>query len=166
MFQQIISIFLLIIIAVCVIGTLLCFVAQGILLFSEYSAFFFKLYLYFFEHKEYKVYKEVKKLIKENRDNIKVCSSYTDTYNMQGYYFLVHDKYVSLWKDKNPVFVTFHQYILDEFIKLGNYMTDILCIREADDNKRKQMEERIKELKKEIEEGKVRLVKLNEQDNA
>ena len=132
MFQQIISIFLLIILAVCVIELLVCFGALGIILLSKYSSFFLKLYLYFFERGDYKTYKEVKKLIKENRNNVKVCSSFTKTDKMQGYYFLVHEKCVSLWKDSKPIFVTFHQYILDEFIKLGDYMTDILCTREAD----------------------------------
>ena len=136
--------------SICLLGLLVCFGALSIIKLSKYNKFFLKVYLFFFVHEDYKTYKEVKKLIKENRDNIKVCSSFVETNKMQGYYFLVHEKCISLWKDNKPIFVTFHQRILDEFIELGGYMTDILCIRESDDCCRKQIETRIKEIETEI----------------
>ena len=166
MVKSIISTVLFILLALCLLGLIASMCALMICWLSDKSAFFLKLYMFFFEKEDYKQYKEVKKLIKENQNNVKVCSSFTETDKMQGYYFIVHEKCVSLWKDSNPIFVSFHQYILDEFIKLGDYMTDILCTREADIYHRKQLEKRIKELEKEIAERKAKLAELNGQDNA
>lgn len=166
MFQQIISIFLLIILAVCVIGLLVCFGALGIIWLSRYSAFFLKLYLYFFERGDYKLYQEAKMLLKET-GFIPVCSSFTDTTKQKGIYFLVHDNSVSLWKDDKPFFVEpFHSFVINQLIKKANLSETILSVREADIEHKKQIDVLVKQLEKEIEEDKARLAKLNEQNNA
>lgn len=91
-----------------------------IVYFSQYCKLFFKIYLFLFEHEDYKIYKDVKNFLK-NGGIIPVYSSYTNTRELNGYYFIVFDnKKVSFWKNNEPVFVEFHKFILKELIKLAD----------------------------------------------
>ena len=147
---------------ICFIGLLVCFGALTIIALSKHSKLFLKIYLYFFEREDYDVYKEVKKILKSG-GTIPVLSSFVDTKEQKGLYFLVLDRGASLWKDKEPVLVEFHQFVLDELIEIGNLRPAILKTHEADVQHRKELDERIARLEKEIAEGKAKLAKLQEE---
>ena len=158
-----VNIILTTILALCGIGLVVSFGILSIIALSKYSKLFLKIYLYIFEHSDYKVYKEVKQLLK-NGEIIPVCSRFTDAKTMNGYYFMVFDnKEVSLWKDDKPVLVYFHQKVIDEFIKIGHLQWSINTIWEGDNKYMKELNERIAQLEKEIAKEKAKLEELNEQ---
>lgn len=161
MLKTILVIISLTIIAICLLGLIVCFGALVILFFSDYSKLFFKLYIYFFEKEDYSIYKEAKNILK-NGGTIPVCSSFTNTKEKEGIYFLVLPESVSLWKDTKPVLVEFHHFMIDELIEMANIQEIITSTREADNKHRKELEERIISLKKEIEKRKAKLAELEE----
>ena len=153
-----------IILALCVIAIIVGLGMIVILDLSKHSKLFLKIYLYIFEHGDYKVYKEVKQLLK-NGEIIPVCSRFTDTKATEGYYFMVFDnKEVSLWKDDKPVLVYFHQKVIDEFIKIGHLQWAINDIWECDNKYMKELNDRIVQLEKEIAEGKAKLAELEKEE--
>ena len=147
---------------ICFIVILVCFCALTIMALSKHSKLFFKMYLYFFVREDYDVYKEAKKILKSG-GTIPVLSSFIDTKEQKGLYFLVLDRGASLWKDKEPVLVEFHQFVLDELIEMGNLRPIILKTHEADVQHRKELEEQIARLDKEKAECKAKLAKLQEE---
>jgi len=152
------------------IAFLVCIVALAIIYLSRYSAFFMKLYMFFFQREDYDVYREVKQMIKRGEPLIKYAA-WTPMEERKGISLIVSDKYVSIWKDSDCYLVSgFHDTILKEIIKEAHLEEDVVILREQaieyiKELKRKQAEDeaRIKQLEKEIEERKA---KLNEQDNA
>lgn len=150
------NIILTTILAICVIALIVC----GIITLSKHSKLFFKIYLYIFEHEDYKVYKELKSFLKGG-GTIPVRSRFADTNVLDGYYFMIFDKKeISLWKDNKPVFVAFHKFILDELIKLDNAQEAIEITWNYDNAYRKQLNERFAQLEKEIAQGKAKLEQL------
>ena len=146
---------------ICFIGLLVGFCGLTIMALSKHSKLFLKIYLYLFEREDYNVYKEAKKILKSG-GTIPVLSSFVDTKELKGLYFLVFERGADLWKDKEPVLVEFHQFVLDELIEIGNLRPIILKTQESDVQHLKEMEERIALWKKEITEGKAKLAKLQE----
>ena len=73
---------------------------------------------------------------------------------------------VSIWRGEKCCLVRFHQFLLDELIKIGNLEKPIQVIREIDIEYMKDLKDRIAKLEKEIAESKAKLAKLNEQNNA
>lgn len=156
------NIILTTILALCGIALIVCVAVLSIIALSRCSKLFLKIYLYIFEYGDYKVYKEVKQLLK-NGEFIPVCSRFTNTKEMKGYYFIVFDnKEVSLWKDDKPILVYyFHRKIIDEFIKIGHLQWVINTVWEGDNKYIKELHDRTAQLEKEIAENKAKLKELN-----
>ena len=132
---------------ICFIGLLVGFCVLTIMDLSKHSKLFLKIYLYLFEREDYNVYKEAKKILKSG-GTIPVLSSFVDTKERKGLYFLVFERGADLWKDKEPMLVEFHQFVLDELIEIGNLRPIILKTRESDVQHLKELDERIALLKK------------------
>lgn len=155
-----VNIILTTILAICGIVLIVGLGMITILALSEHSKLFLKIYLYIFEHEDYKIYKELKAFLKGG-GIIPVRSRFADTNVLDGYYFMVFDnKDVSLWKDGKPVFVSFHKLILNELIKLDDAQEAIEITWNYDNAYRKQLNERIAQLEKEIAENKAKLEEL------
>lgn len=173
MTQTIISTIFSVLLGILGIAFLVCIAALAIIYLSRRSAFFMKLYMFFFQREDYDVYREVKQMIKRGEALIKYAA-WTPMEERKGISLIVSDKYVSIWKDSDCYLVSgFHDNVLKEIIKEAHLEEDVVILREQAieyvkelNRKREEGEARIKQLEKEIEEGKAKLAKLNEQDNA
>lgn len=158
-----VNIILTTILALCGIALIASIGTIAIIALSRHSKLFLKIYLYIFEHEDYKVYKELKTFLKGG-GTIPVRSRFADIKALEGYYFMVFDnKEVSLWKDNKPVFVAFHKFIVNELIKLDNAQEAIEITWNYDNAYRKQLNDRIAQLEKEIAQEKAKLEELNKQ---
>lgn len=158
------KIFLFVIFVILCISLIIAFILLGIINLSQRYAFFFKVYLFIFEHEDYKTYKQLKCML-NNHERIPIYSQFVKTEDIKGFYFIPSYNTTTIWKNQSVIFVNFHHFIIDELIRLGNYQEEIEEVRKADIENHKKLENHIKQLKKEIEEAKVKLAKLNEQDN-
>lgn len=157
------NIILTTILAFCSIGLIVSLGIMIICVLSKYSKLFFRIYLFIFEHEDYKVYKELKSFLKGG-STIPVCSRFADTNVLEGYYFMIFDnKEISLWKDNKPVLTAFHKFILDELIKLDNAQEAIEITWNHDNAYRELLNERIAQLEKKNAEGVEKLAELHKE---
>lgn len=155
------NIILTTILVLCSLVTIVSLGMIIVMVLSERSKLFLKIYLYIFEHEDYKVYKELKSFLKGG-GTIPVRSRFADINVLKGYYFMIFDnKEVSLWKNNKPVFVAFHKFIINELIKLDNAQETIEITWNHDNAYRKQLNKRIAQLEKKTAEGRIELEELN-----
>ena len=146
------------------LGILIIALCMGtILLFALKVPFFQKIYLFIFEHDDWRVYRETKRMLKYGEE-IPILAPWSPFENRNGICFIVSvagdKRYVSVWKDGDcQLTYGFHKPTIDDLLKYGNIKE---CIEQKqqefteywEERRRKQakLEEHLAQLKAEYKE--------------
>ena len=123
------NLFTEIVFSVLLVFMILALCVSIIISFALKYAFFQKIYLFIFEHDDWNVYRETKRILKRGEE-IPILPFWYDLDKRNGLCFivsLIDDKrYVSIWKDNDCKLVYgFHKLIIDDLLDYGNLKEQI-----------------------------------------